>query len=313
MSVKNIEMNDVVSTFAKVDASNYSKHEFHCSSHLIDRSNIIKSHFKGIAFFDDMWIFTYTNLGVVCDGKGKYLVTDGPGGEERVECQVYDTDHPEWSHPCGTQACGIYMAMGIQKNADPESPGGSQIRIYERIHSPEAMKLIATIIRTNNVNGVAMTKEKGPNGRYIVAGMEDELIVYLSKSSDTPTEFDAGVTLTPLTPPEKGALGTGLALVTQMNGDIYLISMYANDDGTDNKTRLHKLDLSSSPPSYTFVKETTLPIHEEKPLSLVGGSCFRWGKGVAITSPYDIRLYASSRNLNMIDSTFNVIVWTNKG
>lgn len=143
--------------------------------------------------------------------------------------------------------------------------------------------------------------------------------------------------------------GSGLALLTQADGGIFLLTMNADNDGSSSKACLYTVTGVESPspsPAVNKVGEVNLPITDlsdtvsdlEKYVSsiltfpILGpalnwlldifgtpvlNSSFRWGKGIAITSPTTLELYASDRNVIPLshipaigsEKDFSVVVW----
>jgi hypothetical protein len=215
------------------------------------------------------------------------------------------------------------MAMGIQ--ADASGPGSevSEIQILDirmvAVNQPST--LLGTIPRPNDgVNGVGITKEKGLDGKYLVAGLNGQhLTVYRSQTSTLITNgvptvaFDQVLDITDF--PDSGA---GLALVTQTDGAIFLFAMNVDDSG-QNTLNLYQLNgLTSGQPTCTLIAQKNMQIPGisdsllllEQYASIIPiadallaafgapilNSSFRWGKGLAITSPDTIEVYASDRN-----------------
>jgi hypothetical protein len=130
-------------------------------------------------------------------------------------------------------------------------------------------------------------------------------------------------------------------LLTQSDGEIFLLTLNADDDGSNSKACLYPYNNSPKPSLGPKIGEIALPVTDmsdtvtfagEKilsfPLPLIAAyaalgksrlnSSFRWGKGVAITSSNSIELYASDRNVwplssipdgNGSNKDFSVLVW----
>ena len=263
----NLEMNDVESVFDNISTSP-SRRYYKCSEAPTSLEGMIPSHFKGIAFFADKLIFSHTNLGPNASN-GKYIIADGVDyGDQGSTNETFDTPpHPDnWCHPCGSQACGSFMAMGIQKTADGSQPSEIQIYDIRMAQTNQPIQLIGSIKRSSGINGVAITKETGNDGKYIVAGVQgNRLTVYKSKSSSLiPNGADrsASVEFTIVIPEcDFDASGAGLALVTQTDGAIYLFSLNADDDGSHSQVNLYKLeDLQSGQAKCSRLKEKQLPV-----------------------------------------------------
>ena len=330
----NIELNDVVATFNNV--SNSASRTYYKCPAGIPPATLMQSHFKGIARFADKLIFTHTNL-LVTESNGKYLIAQAPGGATQAGVnRIYDTMHDGWQHPCSSQACGSFMAMGIQKSEGGDGSKHSEIEILDirRAQVNQPLNPITTIEHpTDGVNGVAMTKEHGPDGCYLVAGINGQVLtLYRSSSSNLLApglsffEFDSIADF-----PESGA---GLALVTQSDGSIYIITLNADDDGNNNTMGLYaityqagvassfaihtdpniprrampiqdKSDVTALIPEYAAlsitidpeikIALTALAVMDAAKSNLFNNS-FRWGKGLAITSSENIEVYASDRD-----------------
>ena len=370
-SSANIEMNDVKAAFKKI--SPVGNRVFYESYHDYPTSSLglIKSHFKGIASFDDQLIFTHTNLYVdplnptgpgIPAGPGKILIANKQtSGDQASISASYDTSpyHAGWSHPCSSQACGSFMAMGIQVSDDSSCFAEIHILDLTPLNNGAQPQNIGTIACVNisggqsqfsAVNGVAMTKEQGDAGKYIVAGLQGHaLTIYRSVNpylTANPADniFNAvGDTIQNF--PRSGA---GIALITQTNGDIYIIALDTdNDEGDNNSIYLCQLTITDSTVSSSDVldsKNMPVPGLSEAvryatngwvitDIGTLGGdpvlasflttfatgiqninilnTSFRWGKGLAITSADDIQIYATDRN-DLTTSQFSRPVDTQK-
>lgn len=334
----NIQMNDVERSFHSLSTANYRKY-YKCASKTPDLVlGFVKSHFKGLAFYKDKIIFTHTNLGVVLDGPGKYLVSDQLNRSEQGEIQfVHETEPKNWHHPCGAQACGSFMAMGNQESADGSKVSEIQIYDIRNVQINKPANLIHRIPRAGGVNGVAITKENTPDGKYIIAAGEGKVItIYKSTSSSLHDPNNQFITLSTFElyqsdKDEYKASGSGLALITQKNGDIFLVTLNDNDNGGSSKMNLYKLtgfndeggknikcemknsrDMPIDGVSQTVrgLQYRIAAITAFNPIlgaTLSGllakfgvayfNSSFRWGKGLKITSEDKFEVYATDRNI----------------
>lgn len=354
----NIELNDVVATFNNV--SNFASRTYYKCPAGIPSATLMQSHFKGIARYADKLILTHTNL-LFTESNGKYLIAQAAGGATQAGVnQIYDTMHDGWQHPCSSQACGSFMAMGIQKSESGDGSKHSEIQILDirRAQVNQPLTLIATIEHpTDGVNGVAMTKEHGPDGCYLVAGINGRVLtLYRSLTSDLlvpGVQFFEFESIT-----EFSESGAGLALVTQTDGSIYLITLNADDDGNNDTMGLYAItyqagvadsftihsvpnnsprampiqdqsDVVALIPEYAALSVTINPEIRvaltalavmDKAKSNLFNNSFRWGKGLAITSPANIEVYASDRDalpLSQIvepstDHDFSVLTWSSR-
>ncbi|MYM88137.1 hypothetical protein GTP91_13225 [Rugamonas sp. FT82W] len=345
----NLQVNDVQAVFAALPTQ-ATREYYECKVPPTAPTGMIESHFKGVAAFGDKLIFTHTDLDPICPAShGKYLVGDVvfTGDQGQIDL-VGDTAHAGWCHPCGAQACGSFMAMGIQKSASGSGADTSEIQIYDTRNAShdQPIVLIGTIPRPNDgINGVAMTREDGDDGKYIVAGVNGRsLTIYRSTHSSLlsgePLDFNVIYQTD-----EFSASGAGLALITQVGGDTYLISMNADDDGSNSEIALYQLFLKALPYACVPVpgakKSMPVPGMSESitlletylatipppwgPLlagllelgSGVLNSSFRWGKGLSITTPDTIEIYATDRNVLPIShipqinskKDFSLVVW----
>lgn len=299
----------------------------------------IRSHFKGVAAYWDKFILTYTNLDSL-ENNGVYMIapkelaTSGEikkirgnwncGPTEMQFCNLcpdkevckspihtnvvkYPTDHEGWLHPCGIQVCGSYLAMGIQQNA--LSCNESEIRIYG-INSTRSLGEfvhLGTIARCNKrVNGVAMTKLKGSDGKYIIAGADDGLTLYISDGPSLIKNDGSLCDFTPIEVPSYDGCSNGISFVTEQGGDTYIISMDANDDGSNNIVCLYQLNDLDSLPKCTKVAQKELTIPAGMPYLQAS---LRWGKGVFINTSVSIQIYACSRNV--FDNQLTILGWSN--
>lgn len=372
-SSANIEMNDVKAAFKRI--SPVGNRVFYESYHNYptDSHGLIKSHFKGIASYNNKLIFTHTNLGLPVvgqNGPGKIIIADKQtSGDQASISAIYDTTqyHSGWSHPCSAQSCGSFMAMGIQITDDSSCNAEIHILDLTPLDINVQPKNIGTIVCVNKtggqslasaVNGVAMTKESGNDGKYIVAGLQgNALTLYRSVNSFlTANPADNIFNVVGDTIQNFPRSGAGIALITQTNGDIYIIALDTdNDEGDNNSIYLCQLTITDSTVSSSGVldsKNMPVPGLSEAvryatngwvitDIGTLGGdsdlaaflttfatgiqninilnTSFRWGKGLEITSPDDIKVYATDRNdlttsrfSRPVDTKkdFSLVVWT---
>lgn len=340
----NIVMNDVEKTFNSV-SSQGTRMYYKCDDAPTYITGLAESHFKGVASFNNKLIFSHTNLDPVASTEfGKYMIADKiVYGDQGTITNTFETAHKGWHHPGGEQACGSFLAMGIQENAD--GGGNSEIQIYDirKTQVNQPMQLLGSIKRSSGINGVAMTQETGQDGKYIVAGINgNQLTIYKSKSAnlmDT-ADFDEVCQLS------LDISGAGLALATQKDGTIYMFAFDADDAGTYNKMYLYKLSITDADKSVNRVGVRDMPvpgmsdsitnlqyyiaaimifspiIGAALTVLLAKGtsylnSSFRWGKGMAITTEDNIEVYATDRNVLPLsripligsDKDFSVVKW----
>jgi len=344
----NIQMNDVQAAFAAVNVQGVRQY-YECSDPPTQLTGLPESHFKGVAAFGDKLIFSHTNLDPIFPAtNGRYLIGNviTAGDQGTIDVDEY-TQHAGWCHPCGMQACGSFMAMGIQPSASGSGARVSQIQIFDirNANSDHPIVLLGAIDRPHDgINGVAMTKEAGDNGRYIVAGVNgNTLTVYRSVDSSllAPSCVKFVEIFQDTHFPDSGA---GLALITQADGSLFLVSMNANDDGSNSLIGLYRLDCNILPPFCFPIAQKAMPIPGMsesvtliqdyvvtlpgigpvlsgllKPLDKLLNSSFRWGKGLAVTSADTLKIYATDRNVLPVSKIaaigsvkdFSVVVWTN--
>ena len=353
----NIEMNNVVSAFSRVSPNGTrvfyeSYHEYPTSS-----VGLYKSHFKGIASYNNKLIFTHTNLVPIGNPPGSVMIADklSPDDQGYISAR-YDTTpyHAGWSHPCSAQACGSFMAMGLQESDDSSCQAEIHILDLTALDSGVQPNSIATLQSVNKtgaqgtlsaVNGVAMTKEHGPYGKYIIAGLQgNALTIYRSVNAYLdPTIPNNQFLVVGDTIQNFARSGSGIALITQTDGKIFIIALDTDDDeGDNNSIYLYELLISDSSVSCSPqiaakampvpglseavryatgpalagimlqdpVCGTFLTAFAAKNINLLNTS-FRWGKGLAITSPDDIEVYATDRD-DLTTSQFSWPVDTKK-
>jgi hypothetical protein len=343
----NLQMTDVQATFATVNVLGVRQY-YECGDPPTQLTGLLESHFKGVATFGNKRIFTHTDIDPVKPASnGRLLVGNviTSGLQGAIDVDLY-TQHPNWCHPCGIQACGSFMAMGIQATASGPGAQCSEIQILDirNVLLDQPPVLLGTIDRPQDgINGVAMTKEAGEDGHYLVAGVNGTtLTVYRSAGSSLLPPASASFTqvFEDTAFPDSGA---GLALITQADGAIFLVSMNADDDGKNSLIGLYRLDLDASPPACNPLAHRTMPVpgisasitqlqEYVATLPIVGrslsallallvgtlNSSFRWGKGLSITSPDSFEIHATDRNvlpLSKISGSgsmkdFSLVVWT---
>lgn len=318
---RNIEMNNVEAAFAQLSTT-YSRVYYSIDEGPVSLIADATSHFKGISAFGGKLIFTHTNVGTD-GGVGKRIV-----GYEPIFSQDINTANPQDSapsnlqHPCSSQACGRYMAMGIQTSESDTSDSQIQIQDLNGIPLNEPIVDIGSIPWPGGINGVGLTKEQGPDGKYILAGIQgNTLRFYVSADSNM---VDADQKLTTFTQvfettafPESG---TGLALITQTDGTIYLVTIDGEPgeynyvtlyklkrDGRQNicgvSDSLKRIDLSHFSDSSEPIGELEGALSWIPGLSILIGigdkyleTSFRYGKGLEVTSPDSFRVFGSDRN-----------------
>lgn len=334
----NIEMRDVYGAYKSLTSEATRKY-YKCDNAPTAITGLVKSHFKGLAFYKNKIIFTHTNMGLITNDPGKYLVASNlkRNTQGRIEA-TYETEHKDWSHPCSSQACGSFMAMGIEKSASGNLE--SEINIYDirNVQVNQPAKFVTKIQRKEGVNGVAITKEtSGNGGKYIVAAGEGKKIsIYKSTHSSL---FDPNLKFELMhnfdicdDKDEFNASGSGLALITQKDGSIFLITLNDNDGGGKSKMNLYKLNgsvlsLGEDSPYFQRVDSKDMPIGDVSEsirmlqyrlaaiivaLPVVGAalsallatlgvkylnSSLRWGKGLRIISENKFEVYATDRNV----------------
>lgn len=310
-------------------------------------TGLAQSHFKGMAFYAEKMILTHTNLAVGSDAYGKYLLADDPAvvrplGTGMTDA-TYDTQVAGLRHPCSAQACGSFLAMGIQEDA---SSTASSIEIIDirPVAANYPGQLIGVIpIPDDGINGVGMTKELGDDGKYVVAGVNGQTL-RLYRSRNAAFDFgDYGNNVFDLVATVTGFAdsGAGLGLITQDDGAIFLVALNADDSGANNTCNLYSVsaDLTSVKP--VAQKTMTIPGTSDSVADLellaptlpppfgtalwallksIGeaqlNTSFRWGKGLAIEEG-SLAVYATDRNAIPwsqipavpINKDFSVVTW----
>lgn len=339
MAPSNPEMHDVLKAFHAVSDTG-TRSYYACPVDPTITDGLIRSHFKAIASFGEKLIFTHTNLAAGAE-YGKYLIADKlcDGAQGTVDA-TYDTQPQNWHHPCSAQACGSFMAMGIQKEEDSDS-AVIQICDLQNTLNNLPMVVLGSFTVEGGINGVGMTRESGPDGRYLVAGVNGQTLTLFRSTSST--LLSGEIDFQPVYQTTKFAeSGAGLALVTQTDGRIFMFTLNADDDGANNEMCLYSIDLAAGIPlSKLAHRSMTVPgvsqsltdllsymLNNQTPLGNAiilllwavaepfMNSSFRWGKGLAITSPDSVTVYASDRNvlpLSHVTPTrqdFSLVAWT---
>ena len=329
MDDRNIEMTDVVSAFGRLSKA-YSRCYYTINSGPVSLANDLTSHFKGISSYGGKLIFTHSNVGSDA-GVGKRVVAFEPTFTQDITAaDPQDTQPGNLHHPCSSQACGRYMAMGIQTSEDDKTASQIQIQDLSRIifNDPIIDNPAWTIDWPGGINGVALGKESGPDGKYILAGIQGNTLQFYSSAS--PNMVDTNGNLTAFTriwgTTAFAESGCGLALITQSDGKMYLVTIDGDDDGTKrNQVCLYLIErdvnkvingvLSILPPiDLSGFVDSSKPVDELAGsvaaleafipgmviLAGVGekflNTSFRWGKGLEVTSPDSFRVFGSDRN-----------------
>ena len=356
MTRANVQLDDVISVFKRIPATPSYRKYYKCGDLPTSLSGTFLSHFKGIATYAGKMIFSHTNLDFTPTQNGKMIVADLlPGPGLAATEGTFDTLHPGWPHPCSMQACGSFMALGIQASASGPGADSSEIEILcigeTAVNMPP--RLIGTIERPRiGVNGVGFTRMAGPRGLYLIAAVNGStLTLYRSRFPELLTDgLEGNAVFDEIFQTESFAeSGAGLALLTQADGSIFLLTMNADDDGTNSKACLYQVTNLEGPspgPAVNKLDEVSLPITDMSdtvsdlqkymplivPVPVLGpalslllailgrnvlNSSFRWGKGLRITSPTSMELYASDRNVIPLshipvigsEKDFSVVVW----
>ncbi len=338
---KNIQMRDVESAFSSLNLRGDRKY-FDCFGHYpTDVMDLNLSHFKGVATFEGKMIFSHTVLELISNplGRGQYLSGDLPESSQGSISLNHPATEP---HPCGMQVCGMYLAVGIQMSATAPGSDKSHILIYnvrDVVSKGPLSRPLATLDRPDiGINGVAMTQQI-EDGEFFVAGVNgNKLTIY---SLDNTLNLQSSFNYDNF--PDSGA---GLGLITQTNGKIYLIAVNGEDSGGRSTVALYRVDIKDKAiTGITFVSRRSVPIpgvsdtvrivKENLPLIIANhplwgtaltvwafespNSSFRWGRGVAVTSPERFELYATDRNViplsqglipfNNTKKDFSVVIW----
>jgi hypothetical protein len=350
----NLQLNDVVSVFNNIPTTASYRKYYECSDSPTSFTGLAQSHFKGIAAYGDKMLFSHTNLDITSTVNGKIIVADFlPGPGLAATEGTFDTLHPGWPHPCSMQACGSFMALGIQASASSPGSDVSEIQILwiGQTAVNGAPTLLGTIERPRvGINGVGFTKmTDSTGGLYLIAAVNgNRLTLYQSQFPNLVKDggLQGNVAFNQIfEPPSFPESGAGLALLTQADGSIFLVTMNADDDGSNSKACLYAVTISPTP-AVTKVGEKDLPVTDISdtvsnlqkymylilPIPVLGpalnlllatlgvnalNSSFRWGKGLRITSPASIELYASDRNVIPLshipvvgsEKDFSVVVW----
>jgi len=216
---RDLQHDDVVSVFNSIPTTSSYRKYYQCADLPTSLTGLAQSHFKGIAAYGDKMIFSHTDLDFPAAQNGKIIVADFlPGAGLAATEGTFDTLHRGWPHPCSMQACGSFMALGIQASAS--SPGSDVSEIQVLWISQTAVNgapvLIGTIERPSlGVNGVGFTKmTDAMGGLYLIAAVNgNTLTLYQSES---PSLMDGTPAFNEIFEtdsfPESGA---GLALLTQ--------------------------------------------------------------------------------------------------
>lgn len=349
----NTQLSNVETVFSSIKTNTGTRSYFKCDPAPVEGLSILASHFKGISSYGNKLIFTHTHLLDTSPFSvyGKMLMADRVSPKLLQGIVALESDiktPPKSPHPCSSQACGSFMAMGIQ--ASDSGPGSkkSQIQIMD-IRLTKANQdpvVIGSIDRPNDgVNGVGMVKEAGTDGKYLVAGINgNTLTIYRSLTSSLITNGQptANFEPDPIFQQNIEDSGAGLAMVTQQeDGKIYIFALNADAGGPSTVTLYH-LDLDSSPKkcqkigsrtvdvpgmsdSVTIMASSSWPVVSFIPQLLAEfgkdklNSSFRWGKGLKVISPGFIELYASDRNSMPISENpfesenkdFSLVTWNN--
>lgn len=344
----NIQMTDVMAVFNNIPVTPSYRKYYECGDSPTTAAGLLTSHFKGISVYGDKVILSHTNLGLLLpNANGKMIVADLRSGPTQAKTEgTFDTFHPGWAHPCSSQACGSFMAQGIQKNADGAMPSKIEILDIRNTAVNQRPTLLGVIDRPEDgINGVGMTKMAGPDGKYLVAAVNgNKLRIYKSRTSSLigngSPQFDQVLAID-----DFAESGAGLGLLTQTDGSIFLLTMNADDDGSNSEVCLYQYLDGATPALSERLARLELPVTDTSgsvataerdkylilPVPVLGpvlfamltigknflNSSFRWGKGIAITSASTIELYASDRNdlsLSSIPAVgskqdFSVLVW----
>ncbi len=313
-------------------------------------AGLARSHFKGMSFFDDKLILTHTNLGGGSDDVlGKIVNLDRPENlinpGQGMSNSTSDTTVPGWSHPCSSQACGSFLAMGLQENAESTT---SIVQIYDNRAAliNGSGNPIATINIADGVNGVGLTKQTdATGGKYVVAAVNGQTLQFFASVNPqldvtTPANNTFEPVGTPITNFQDS--GAGLALITQGDGTLFAVALNANDDGSNNTCNLYEISGDFTAVKQVETKTMTIPGISDcvsrletlapglpTPFNLIFAALlaaygedqlntsFRWGKGLSIQGDGSLAVYATDRNaipwsqipLLKLWDDFSVVQW----
>jgi len=353
MDDRNIEMHDVESAFRRLSKT-YSRCYYSINSGPVSLAADATSHFKGISSYGGKLIFTHSNVGID-EGVGKRVVAYEPTFTQDITAgDPQDTQPGNLHHPCSSQACGRYMAMGIQTSEGDLTASQIQIQDLSGIifNDPIVDNTAWTIDWPGGINGVALGKESGPDGKYILAGIQGNTLRFYSSASPTMVDTNGKLTtFTKIWDTESFAeSGCGLALITQSDGTMYLVTIDGDTVGRKmNQVSLYRIERNGNqvingvtpllnPIDLSGFVDTSQPVAELAVAgvaaalgslgaigtlvslgALVLDTSFRWGKGLEVTSPDSFRVFGSDRNsipfsqLNMgFTKDFSVCVWASE-
>jgi hypothetical protein len=246
------------------------------------------------------------------------------------------------------------MAMGIQTSEGDLTASQIQIQDLSGIifNDPIVDNTAWTIDWPGGINGVALGKESGPDGKYILAGIQGNTLRFYSSASPTMVDTNGKLTtFTKIWDTESFAeSGCGLALITQSDGTMYLVTIDGDTVGRKmNQVSLYRIERNGNqvingvtpllnPIDLSGFVDTSQPVAELAVAgvaaalgslgalgtlvslgALVLDTSFRWGKGLEVTSPDSFRVFGSDRNsipfsqLNMgFTKDFSVCVWASE-
>src|SRR5262249_38364051 len=131
-----------------------------------------ESHFKGISAYGSRLFFTHTDIGTG-GGVGKIPIGPQPDFANAINTgKPFDVSPENLQHPCSSQPCGQFMAMGLQTSGDDLT--GSCIQFYDLspVVDGKQMRLIGSLPWPGGINGVALGRESGSDGKYVLAGIQ---------------------------------------------------------------------------------------------------------------------------------------------
>ena len=256
--------------------------------------DIIASHVQGILTANNCYVLTSNNAHVYEEG---YLLTLHKENDRLTNGK--NTHVEGYNHPAGCQRLGNLMVVAMEDNEYKK--GGVwlySLKNEERL-ADEGPHLERNLFKHDDFGcgGAGVTTV---DSKTIIATIDgNDLRFYTSKKPIEDGDFSK-LFGTRLESEDEGC--STVSLVTQEDGDVFLIGMLRRNDDEDRGV-LYRVDLEDK--KIRKVADRHFITEHEHTVGPAGVS-FRWGTGIQITSDGELFLLATQREFVANGCTINV-------
>lgn len=255
-------------------------------------SNIGVDHIQGYTQYQNdnktYYIFTHSASG---RDSGHVLITDALKGW----CKEIPTPSG-WNHPGGIQTIGQYLFVPCEKDNE------SRVCIYDLEESPR-LEVKKTLDFDHNAGCLGITDFLIENNRYylLLVGDQSKYHAYISEINDSGISglsFKGIGSISLDNIHGKKIDCQGFGLVTDKNGQVYMIALMSHGKGLTYEDRGYLIKVNATKTSVNY-EDSGQNKHfiSKGGISGVDGSHFRWGAGIRITPDGRLVMLATSRNI----------------